>query len=443
MTKRTVKIFSFLIIFSTLLGTFGICSFAQGSPPVANTDCADAICLYSVSADKLIYGKNTDKKIFPGSAVKMMTGLIACELLSSRLDERILITEEMLVGAKGASAKLIANTSVTVKDLLYGAICAGGNDAALSLAIACSGSVDAFVEHMNTTAKHWGLSSTHFTNPTGYDDERMYSTLSDIMIIARRAGTDPLYLDISSAVSYTYTPTGDSQSVKLFNRNSLIGTYYALGYKNPNASGLIAGNTDLGGHCVLTLAQKASGAYICAVMGATEYGDKIYSYSIANDLLEYAFDNFSYVKIAEKGRLITSLPVALAVSKDGKESKVSCVLQNDLYALVDKQTDLEDLHYKCFFHNNALNAPVDKNTVVGGVDIYYNGQTIATGVLITESDVEANNILLFLANARRFVTGRILWLSIAFFIVIFTTYVLLSNFKARHKSTKRSGFKRF
>ena len=140
---------------------------------------------------------------------------------------------------------------------------------------------------------------------------------------------------------------------------------------------------------------------------------------------------------------VTSLPVELAVSKDGKQTRVSCVLKDDLYALVDKNADLGDLRYKHYFHNASLDAPVDAGTIVGGVDVYYNGEIIATGVLITEDNIEANSVLLFLDNAREFVTGRVLWLTVAFFIVIFSLVHFLSKIRSKHRSAKKMGYTKF
>ena len=123
--------------------------------------------------------------MFPGSSVKMMTGLIACEMLGTRLDEVVEITDELIKGAQGWNIKLKAGMRVTVKDLLYGVLCGCGNDATTAIATLCSGGVNSFVEYMNIKAESLGMKNTHFTNPTGIDDSLMYSTLSDIMIIAK------------------------------------------------------------------------------------------------------------------------------------------------------------------------------------------------------------------------------------------------------------------
>ena len=291
------KILAFAVTFF-ILTAFCISAYASDasaqSVAVPNTDKAYAVCLYNVNTQKSIYSKNMQKRIFPAGAVKMMTGLMACQILQDRLDEQITITEDMLDGVKGNSMRLKAGMSVTLENLLYGVLCAGGNDAAAVVSIACMGSIDAFVDAMNSKAKEWGLENTFFTNPTGLDDKNMYSTLSDIMIIAQKAYENKLYLDISSAMSYVFTPIGENEEIKIFNRNALISTFYATGYRNPNCMGLISGNTDLGGDCVITYAQKKDTGYICAVMKAQADDEVIYSYEITNALLKYAFENFYY-----------------------------------------------------------------------------------------------------------------------------------------------------
>ena len=67
-----------------------------------------------------------------------------------------------------------------MKELLYGLMLRSGNDAAVALAIATAGSVDAFVKRMNEKAQALGMEHTHFENPNGLDGENHYSTARDL-----------------------------------------------------------------------------------------------------------------------------------------------------------------------------------------------------------------------------------------------------------------------
>lgn len=436
MKNRLIKYFSFLFVLVILFGIFSVAiTGASANKPDVDISQASAVSLYNINTDKVIYSVESDKKIFPGSTVKMMTGLIACEILSDRLDEVIHISDKMLEGTEGANVKLRSGMSLTVENLLYGLLCGGGNDACLVIANICYGSSESFVQAMNDKAHALGMKRTFFTNPTGLDDENMYSTVGDIVLLAKAASQNNLYLDISSSVNYEFTPIGESESIKIYNRNSLISNFYAFGYTNPNTEGLIAGNTDLGGYCVVTFAEKQGTQYICAVMGAQRDEDKIYSYEIANSLISYAFDNLIYTKIASAGEYICDAPVNYVTPEaNTSAAAVPCVIKSDVYALADAEfSDDKNLQYKYYLHRDTLNAPVKEGTIVGGVDILYNGEYVGSAMLVTASSVKANGVLLFLKNLREFFTSLPFWLSILAFIIMLSVYLYLSDVSNRRR----------
>ncbi len=445
MKKSFFKVISLILCFAMTVPVFTVFSGAA-APDVPDTSRAANVALYNVNTKKTVYSKNAGERIFPSSAVKMMTGLIACETLKERLDDTVVITEDMIKDAVGWRIKLEVGMSVTVEDLLYGILCGSGNDAALAVATLCSGSIRAFVGDMNDKAQELGMKNTFFTNPTGLDDKKMYSTLSDIMILAKYAAENQLYLDVSSAMSYVYTPDGTTEEIKFFNRNSLISNFYALGYRNLYAYGLIAGNTELGGHCAITYAEKNGTGYICAVMNAEADDDTIYSYSIVNSLLDYAFDNYSYVLIAPKDKHICTAKTKLAMpSSDDDEVLVSCVVRDDVYALTYMSIDAEkDLEYKYYLHNEPLNAPIHNGMIVGGVDIFYDGELIGSGVLVAEDEIEASGILVKLDKLRNFFLGRLFWLIVIFAVVGIFVYLRLSLvFTRKGKRHRGNNTKRF
>lgn len=440
MKFNIIKIFSFLVILSTLFCAFSVFAFAEASD-LSGVDVshADAACLYNLNTGKVVYGKSMNEKIFPGSTVKMMTGLIACERLSDRLDEVIVISEEMLEGSSGANIKLKAGMSVTVESLLYGALCGGGNDASLVLAFVCAGSTEGFVDLMNARATALGMRNTLYTNPTGLDDEGMYSTVSDTVVLAKHASQNKLYLDVSSTANYEFTPLGESDSIKIYNRNSLISNSYAFGYTNPNAQGLIAGNTDLGGYCVVTFVEKRGTQYICVVMGADRDEENIYSYKTANDLISYAFNNLVYTKIAEAGSYVCTSPVRYVTPGTGDElSTVSCVIKDDVYALTNPSfSDDEKLQYRYYLHRDALDAPVKADTIVGGVDIIYDGEYVGSAILVTDTEVEATGLLIFLKSMRSLFTSLSFWCTVISFSAMLSLYLYLSNARNRRRIERK------
>ncbi|MBE6535209.1 MAG: D-alanyl-D-alanine carboxypeptidase [Ruminococcaceae bacterium] len=440
MKFNRIKFFSFLVILSTLFCVFSVFALAEPADSLnIDASLADAVYLYNLNTSKAVYSKESTKKIFPGSTVKMMMGLVACEMLTNRLDEVIVIRDEMLEGNTGANVKLKSGMSVTVENLLCGVLCGGGNDASLVLAYVCAGSVDGFVDTMNKKAQALGMRNTLYTNPTGLDDENMYSTVSDTVVLARHAAQNKLYVDISSKANYEFTPLGESDSIKIYNRNSMISNFYAYGYTNPNAQGLIAGNTDLGGYCVVTLVEKRGTQYICAVMGAERDEDTIYAYKIANDLISYALNDLIYTKIAEAGSYVCDSPVRFVTpGTDTDLSTVRCIIKDDVYALTDSDfSDNEKLQYRYYLHSDALDAPVSAGVIVGGVDILYDGEYVGSAMLVAESDVEANGMLIFLKSMKSLFTSLSFWCSVISFSAMLTVYLYLSNVRNRRKIERK------
>lgn len=164
------------------------CSAAQ--PGVS----AVAAILMDGETGEVLYEKNADRQMLIASTTKIMTGLVALEHDSPQ--KRITVKENHMT--EGSSMYLKVGEQVTVEELLYGLLLCSGNDAALALAEACSGSVEDFVAEMNSKAQALGMENTSFANPNGLDDENHYSTARDMARLAAYAAKNPGLMRIAS-----------------------------------------------------------------------------------------------------------------------------------------------------------------------------------------------------------------------------------------------------
>lgn len=431
---------AFLFFLLWILNIFSVTSFAEDER-FPDTSDATAVLLYNINSDKIIFSKNSDQKIFPGSVAKMMCGMVFCETFHDRLEDSVTITNDMIKNAEGAKIKLSAGDIVTYKDLLYGVICGGGNDACYALAVACAGSVREYVQIMNDTASEWGLEDTFFTNPSGYDDANMFTTASDVLALAQRSYQNALYLEASSSLSYTIKPQNADKEIKIFNRNSLISSYYASGYQNKHAYGLIAGFTDLGQYTAITYLKKGETEFICAVLGAKESADskEILSYKYVNEISEYAFENYQFKKVFDANKYICTLDVDFALPQANEDrATVDCYSKSDVYALINLAASVEDdIVFGYYLHSDHIEAPVQKGCVVGGVDIFYKGELIGSTKLIAGEDIAENSILFTLNSMKKFFLGRLFIISIVFFVILFTAYLFLKTNKRTKSPYKR------
>ena len=93
--QKSIKIALWTAVFTLLFcALFTLCTSALIEMP--SLDGATSVYLYNLTQDRVMAEKNADKVIYPASTVKLMTGLVAAEQLSDRLDEQIEVTEEML-----------------------------------------------------------------------------------------------------------------------------------------------------------------------------------------------------------------------------------------------------------------------------------------------------------------------------------------------------------
>ena len=178
-----------LVLISVILLTMGsiglsVPSAALEDPTVSN---AKGIYLYNLENNKAVFTQNAEEQVYPTSTVKIMTGILAIENLSERLDENITVTSSMLSAVSGNNIGLAAGEIVTIDSMIRALLVNGANDAAYVLAHTVSGSTEEFVTLMNTKAKELGAHHTHYTNPTGMHDENMYTTAEDTAQIAKYA----------------------------------------------------------------------------------------------------------------------------------------------------------------------------------------------------------------------------------------------------------------
>ena len=167
---------------------------------------------YAILIDRttgeVIAEKNSTSRMYPASMTKIMTLIVAYENAYS-LDDTFVMTEDILapLGPANASvAGFVAGETVTVRDMMYGAMLPSGADATGGLAVHIAGSEENFVALMNKKAKELGLVNTHFVNVSGLHDDDHYSTAEDIAKIFEYALSIPECRAIMTSRSYTTAP---------------------------------------------------------------------------------------------------------------------------------------------------------------------------------------------------------------------------------------------
>ncbi|MBQ7714250.1 MAG: hypothetical protein IJT70_00095 [Clostridia bacterium] len=233
--------------------------------------CAHAI-LIDLESNTVIGEKGGDDKIFPASMTKVMTALVAVEKCQN-LDDTFTMTEEVFAPTYGMNATVAGfdiGDTVTVRDLLYGALLPSGADGTGGLALYTSGSEEAFVELMNEKCAELGLKGTHFTNPTGLHSPDHYSTCHEIALIFEAAMDNEEVAKALGTAEYTTSPTARYPDgiwlthtllyERLDGSDEFDGRIKVIGGKT--------GFTDEAGNCLVTMAEVVSTGkrylFVCA-----------------------------------------------------------------------------------------------------------------------------------------------------------------------------------
>ena len=419
--RRTLSLF-LSCLFTALILLGAIAPVSALEDPPASTD-VGVVLLLNLENDLTLYEKEADTNVYPSSSVKIMTGLLACRALADRLDETVTVSAAMVAGVTGRSMHLADGEKLTVKDLLYAAICGGYNDAACVLACLASGSVAAFVEDMNEEALRLGTLHTRYTNPTGLHDPAMCTTARDISIIAREAYANDLYMRISSERTYTIPPTNVADERLFSNRNALISDS-SRNYYNGRCKGMNAGMTDEGGWCVVTVYEASDGAAnLCIILRGLDVasGELIPAYVQTNRLLSWANRNYGYRTVLAAGETLDTVRVGMTgISK----SRADLVPAEDLKIYLPADLDVEgQLEFNVILDGGEVTAPVTAGQTVGTVNVSYGGRIVGKAPITVTEDFKRSGFLNALQAFKGYLTGRAFLLTVPIFLVMLLPYL--------------------
>lgn len=402
----------------------------DGAMPVID-HCIGAY-LYNFENDEVLFSVGTDERVYPTSTVKLMTGIVAIEELGDDLSRQVTITGEMLSKVAGNNVGLMVGEVVTVEQLLYAMLVNSANDAAMVLAYAAGGSVEAFVDKMNEKANTLGAYKTYYANPTGMHNDAMVTTVADTAIIAKYAYTLPLFMEIVSTPKYVMEATNLSDYRNIYNRNCLLSKYYNVNYPYPRATGMNAGATTQGGYAICATAEESSTglSYLAIVMGADEVDGAIYSYVNAIKLFEWAFRNYDYIEVLSADRIICELPVRLSSTLD----YVTLVPSETIEVYLPTTVNVErDIRYSYNTYEDAMDAPIATGEEAGTITVLMGDRILGSCTLVTTSSVARSEFLYFLARVRQFSQSRFFIATVVSAVVLSVVYVLLkAHWREKH-----------
>lgn len=214
-----------------------------GQPPAIQ---AKAAFLFDPQHGWIFYQKNPDASRPAASLTKIMTLLLATN--SGLLDQVVTIGPDAaaLVNSNNSYMGVSVGEQLSLRQLLYGLMLPGGNDAALAIADAVSGGEPAFVAMMNLYALQLGLDQTHFVSADGVSSANI-SSARDLAILTAIAIQQPGVAQITATRYLAIPQTSMHKSFHLWNTNDLLS---GASSAYPGVNGLKAGYTSGAGYCM-------------------------------------------------------------------------------------------------------------------------------------------------------------------------------------------------
>lgn len=322
---------------------------------------AASAILYHPASGSFLYEKNADKRRGIASTTKIVTALTVLKH-EKELDRTVGIPKEAC-GIEGSSLYLKAGQTLSVRDLLLGLMLASANDAATALAVISAGSVDAFADRMNETAREYGLSDSHFANPHGLDAEEHYSTARDLAKITAAALENEVFREI---VSTKRAVIGETEPRYLHNHNKLLDLF-------PDCIGVKTGFTKKCGRCLVSAAERNGELLIAVTL------DDPNDWNDHSSLLEYGFSRLEKRTLLQNGEYAIELPVV-----NGKAQTVRVTNSEPVELSLPKDSPSPEREVKL---PRFLTAPLNEGEIVGYVEYVLNRKTVGQSPLVVSSAV--------------------------------------------------------
>ena len=328
---------------------------------------------------EILFEKEADLSIYPASMTKIMTSIIAFDLIKSgdlSMDEKFIISERAWrLSTSGYSSMFIMiGDEVSVENLLKGIIIASGNDACVALAEGIAGTEEEFSILMTAKAKELGMDNTIFSNSSGINHPDNRSTVRDIMIMSRYLIKEhPEFYKMFAEKEFTWDRTG-GDPITQGNRNPLL-------YKNLGADGIKTGYLALEKYSLASSIDR-NGRRLIAV--GSGFKSKNSRSKESTKMLTYALTNFDLVKITEANKPFQKIDVWL-----GKESTVDVYTKEDIYKTIKKAK--KKLLKVSVNYDGPVEAPINKDQKVATLKVVYDQELVGEYDLLASKEIKKVN----------------------------------------------------
>lgn len=334
---------------------------------------SQAYYLFDLTNGELVMSKDADKVMKVASLTKIMTALVVLE--NRQLDEIVTITRPMISNLYDyVVAGFRVGQKVSVEDLLYALLLPSAGDAAQALAISTSGSITEFANKMNERATQLGLKNTHFSNPTGMDNDN-YSTAHDIAIILQAALEDS-----------TFKKIFETNEWNLRSINMKVEKTYK---PRAHIAGGKTGYTGQAGRCFASIATIEGVDYLMVNLGANSKTSN--HINDAEKIYAYIEQNFEEQTVISSGVLAQTLQV-----KDSFQETTDLYTETEFSDLLPADLDHAKIEY-VYEGMTIITREVELGAKVGQYIAKYDGEELGRVDLFLRDEITFLNYPLIAA----------------------------------------------
>ncbi len=390
--------------------------------------------------DVVLYEKSADTRYQPGALMRVAMLGYAMKLVT---DNHIDIDKTTAAYSLTLFNHYVAGTGLhvalmnfgetwTLRDLITVCALQTAADCAVTLAVALSGTPEAFVEGLNAFAQELGCENSHFTNVTCLNEEGQYMSARDVMTFTRYAREYPLLQSAFELTQYTANPVSGGKARSWPTSNEMLrvnsGAFYTY------AVGGKAGGT-LTETSVVEYGGKDGYEYMTVVMGAArkdEDGNVVFNaYADARRLIRWGLLDFSYEMLARKNEPVARIAVENCPDKD----TVPLVPSQDFFTVLSSDLDVSALTRRVVYDKELLSAPVKAGEAMGRLELYHGDELVGSVALVTGESASYSFLYATWRSIRNILFSGWTVAALVLIGVLFIAYILY-NIEYNRKKQK-------
>jgi len=357
---------------------------------------AESAVILNYDTGDILWEKNSSSSMYPASTTKILSSIIAIENIND-FDQVVEISKNAS-GRNHSAFRFRTGDRISLMDLCKASLICSHNNATIALAEYVSGSVEDFVELMNKKAEEIGAENSFFKNTNGLDDEfpDHRSTARDMAIIASYCMENEIFKEIVNTREDTIIK--NDQEIEITNTNNLL-DYDSI-------KGVKTGYTNNAGYCIVLYSEKNDLRLITVILNSISLEERNKD---VLKLLNWTYGNLKYVKIIDSHQAAATTTI-----KDKVELNLDLYPESDYVELININDDQIEIKQNLY---SDINLPVEKEDILGTIDIFINGQKIKELNMISRESVEDAYVYQELSSDRELRTRFIIVIILVFYFL--------------------------